>query len=60
MRGEACGAAGLITTEKDAENLPQANPRLPIWIAVIDFVFTAESELLAAIDRKLATRGVAA
>jgi tetraacyldisaccharide 4'-kinase len=59
-RGEACGAAGLITTEKDAENLPQANPRLPIWIAVIDFVFTAESELLAAIDRKLATRGVAA
>jgi tetraacyldisaccharide 4'-kinase len=60
VRGEACGAAGLITTEKDAENLPQANPRLPIWIAVIDFVFTAESELLAAIDRKLATRGVAA
>jgi tetraacyldisaccharide 4'-kinase len=59
-RAEACGAGGLITTEKDAENLPPANPRLPIWIAVIDFVFTAESELLAAIDRKLATRGVAA
>jgi hypothetical protein len=51
---------GLVTTEKDAENLPDANLRLPIWIAVIDLVFTAESELLAAIDRKLATRGAAA
>ena len=59
-RAEACGAAGLLTTEKDAENLPRINPRLPIWIAVIDFVFTAESELVAAIDRKLAARGVAA
>jgi tetraacyldisaccharide 4'-kinase len=56
-RAEACGAAGLVTTEKDAENLPRTSPRLPIWIAVIDFVFTAESELLAAIDRKLAARG---
>src|SRR6267154_190462 len=60
-RAEACDAAGLITTEKDAENLPQMKLRLPIWIAVIDFVFTAESELLAAIERKLAARrGVAA
>jgi tetraacyldisaccharide 4'-kinase len=59
-RAEACGATGLVTTEKDAENLPRVNPHLPIWIAVIDFVFTAESELLAAIDRKLAARGVAA
>jgi tetraacyldisaccharide 4'-kinase len=58
-RAEACRAVGLVTTEKDAENLP-ANLRLPIWIAVIDLVFTAESELLAAIDRKLATRGAAA
>jgi len=56
-RAEACGAVGLVTTEKDAENLPRINPRLPIWIAVIDFVFTAESEFLAAIDRKLAARG---
>jgi len=59
-RAEVCGAAGLVTTEKDAENLPDANLRLPIWIAVIDLVFTAESELLAAIDRKLAARGAAA
>ena len=52
-RSHACGGS----REKDAENLPRINPRLPIWIAVIDFVFTAESEFLAAIDRKLAARG---
>jgi tetraacyldisaccharide 4'-kinase len=57
---EACGAGGLVTTEKDAANLPGTNLRLPVWIAVIDFVFTAESELLAAIDRKLAAREGAA
>jgi hypothetical protein len=51
---------GLVTTEKDAENLPTANFPLPIWIAVIDLVFTAEGELLAAIDRKLAARQGAA
>jgi tetraacyldisaccharide 4'-kinase len=59
-RAETCRAVGLVTTEKDAENLPDANLRLPIWIAVIDLVFTAESELLVAIDRKLAARGAAA
>ena len=52
----ACGAGGLVTTEKDAENLPIANFRLPIWIVVIDLVVDAERELLAAIDRKLAAR----
>jgi len=55
-RAEACRAVGLVTTEKDAENLPDASLRLPIWIAVIDLVFTAERELLAAIDSKLAAR----
>jgi tetraacyldisaccharide 4'-kinase len=60
LRSAACGAEGLVTTEKDAENLPSANLRLPIWIAVIDLVFTAENELLAAIDRKLAARQGAA
>jgi tetraacyldisaccharide 4'-kinase len=59
-RSEACGAVGLVTTEKDAENLSAANVRVPIWIAVIDLVFAAESELLAAIDRKLAARQGAA
>jgi tetraacyldisaccharide 4'-kinase len=59
-RAETCHATALVTTEKDAQNLPDVNPRLPIWIAVIDLAFTAESELLAAIDRKLAARGAAA
>jgi tetraacyldisaccharide 4'-kinase len=59
-RAEACRAVGLVTTEKDAENLPDAGLRLPIWIAVIDFVFSAEGELLATIDRKLAARPGAA
>lgn len=51
-------AMGLVTTEKDAENVPpEVSTDLPIWVAVIDFVFTAESELVAAIERKLAARG---
>ena len=57
---ETCGAIGLVTTEKDAENIPDRALRLPVWIAVIDLVFTAESELLAAIERKLTERGGAA
>jgi tetraacyldisaccharide 4'-kinase len=57
---ETQGAVGLVTTEKDAENLPSTTLHFPIWIAVIDFVFSAESELLAAIDRKLARRSGAA
>jgi len=60
LRSEACGAVGLVTTEKDAENLLSTDLRLPILIAGIDLVFTAESELLAAIDRKLAARQGAA
>jgi len=59
-RAETHGAVGLVTTEKDAENLPPTNHRLPIWIVVIDFAFAAESELLGAIDRKLARRRGAA
>ena len=58
---EATGAGGLVTTEKDAENLAAGSTDLPVWVAVIDLVFTAESELVAAIERKLAARrGVAA
>jgi tetraacyldisaccharide 4'-kinase len=56
-----CDAKGLVTTEKDAQNLPVSAVRMPVWIAVIDFVFTAESELMASIDRILqARRGVMA
>jgi len=58
---ELSGAKALITTEKDAQNLPPEGCHLPLWLAVIDFVFGAESELLAAIDRILeCRRGVAA
>ena len=58
---EQCGAKGLITTEKDAENLRGLAFQMPVWIVVVDLVFTAESELIAAIDRILrARRGVAA
>lgn len=54
------GAPALVTTEKDAQNLPISAVRMPVWVAVIDFVFSAESELMAAIDRILRTRREAA
>lgn len=53
-RSLACGATGLVTTEKDAENFPFANVAFPVWIAVIELVVESEKELLAAIDLKLA------
>ena len=56
-------AADFVTTEKDAENLALVgrNFRRPVWVTVIDFVFAAESELIAAIERVLREkRGVAA
>ena len=54
-------ATAFVTTEKDVANLPASAFRIPVWVAVIDLVFTAESELTAAIDRILKTRrGVAA
>ena len=59
-RSKACGAAGMVTTEKDAENLPVTDIRFPIWIAVIELAFNAEMELLGAIDGKLAARQGAA
>jgi tetraacyldisaccharide 4'-kinase len=49
-------ATGLVTTEKDEQNLADIQCTLPIWVAKIDFVFTAESELEAAIDRVLQAR----
>jgi tetraacyldisaccharide 4'-kinase len=58
---ETSKAAAFVTTEKDVANLPARAFRLAVWVAVIDLVFTAESELTAAIDRILQTRrGVAA
>jgi tetraacyldisaccharide 4'-kinase len=51
---QSAGAIAFVTTEKDAENLGGADaPIFPIFVAVIDFVLTAESEFLAALERKL-------
>jgi len=50
------GATALVTTEKDAQNLFLRAFRMPIWVAVIDLVFTAQSELEATIDRILGSR----
>ncbi|HXJ05956.1 MAG TPA: tetraacyldisaccharide 4'-kinase [Candidatus Acidoferrum sp.] len=48
------GAIALVTTEKDAENLVEEKAtKIPIFVAVIDFVLTAESEFIAALERKL-------
>jgi tetraacyldisaccharide 4'-kinase len=56
VAAEASHAVAFVTTEKDAANLPALAFRLPVWVAVIDFVFSAESELLAMIERTLRGR----
>jgi len=56
-------AADFVTTEKDAANLALVgrNFRRPVWVAVIDFMISAESEFVAAIERVLREkRGAAA
>ena len=51
---ESAGAIAFVTTEKDAQNLPRGgNTAVPVFIAAIDFVLSAESEFLAALERKL-------
>ena len=51
---QTSGAIAFVTTEKDAENLGGVGtPALPIFVAAIDFVLTAENEFLAALERKL-------
>jgi tetraacyldisaccharide 4'-kinase len=51
---QRAGAIALVTTEKDAKNLTEGKgTAIPIFIAVIDFEFGAESEFLAALERKL-------
>jgi tetraacyldisaccharide 4'-kinase len=59
---QRAGAIAFVTTEKDAENLVQEkSTAIPIFVAVIDFVIAAESEFLAALERKLqASRGAPA
>jgi tetraacyldisaccharide-1-P 4'-kinase len=51
---QGAGAIAFVTTEKDAQNLPgRESAALPVFVAVIDFVLSAESEFLAALERKL-------
>jgi tetraacyldisaccharide 4'-kinase len=51
---QSAGAIAFVTTEKDAENFAEAGvPAVPVFVAVIDFVFSAESEFLAVLERKL-------
>jgi tetraacyldisaccharide-1-P 4'-kinase len=51
---QSAGAIALVTTEKDAENLAEGSaPAIPIFVAAIDLVPTAESEFLATLERKL-------
>jgi tetraacyldisaccharide 4'-kinase len=58
---ERAGARAFITTEKDEQNLLERQLfRHPVYVAVIDFVLSSESEFLAAIDRVLTTREGAA
>lgn len=56
------GAKAFITTEKDEQNLKEMRLfRRPVYVAVIDFALSSESEFHAAIDRVLvARRGAAA
>ncbi|HUE42725.1 MAG TPA: tetraacyldisaccharide 4'-kinase [Candidatus Sulfotelmatobacter sp.] len=56
-------AAGFVTTEKDAANLALAGRgfRRAVWVAVIDFVLSSESEFVAVVERALREkRGAAA
>jgi tetraacyldisaccharide 4'-kinase len=51
------GAAALITTEKDEQNLRDANfANLPVYVAVIEFSLSSETEFIPALDRMLADR----
>lgn len=61
LAAERTGAKAFITTEKDEQNLEQNPPfKRPVYIAVIDFVLSSESEFLASIDRILLARQGAA
>ena len=59
---EQAGAAAFLTTEKDEQNLTGTQLfKRPVYVAVIDFVLSSESEFLATINRLLtARRGAAA
>jgi tetraacyldisaccharide 4'-kinase len=58
---ERANARGLMTTEKDANNLKAADLRsYPVFVAVIDIEVSPEQDFLALIANKIAQRGGAA
>ena len=58
---EQVGAVAFLTTEKDEQNLTGTQLfKRPVYVAVIDFVLSSESEFLATVDRLLAARQGAA
>lgn len=51
------GAIALVTTEKDEQNLLDAGiEQMPVHVAVVDLVFSSESEFVPALDRILKER----
>jgi tetraacyldisaccharide 4'-kinase len=55
---ERANARGLITTEKDAHNLKNADLRsYPVFVAVIDIEVSPEEDFLSLIAGKIAQRG---
>lgn len=51
------GATALVTTEKDEQNLAEARiEQIPAYVAVMDLVFSSESEFVPALDRILKER----
>jgi len=50
------GAQALVTTEKDEQNLHGVSFAFPVYVAVIDLVFSSESQLLPALERILNER----
>ena len=58
---EQTGAVAFLTTEKDEQNLRASELfKRPVYVAVIDFALSSESEFLATVDRFLAARRGAA
>jgi len=51
------GATALVTTEKDEQNLREVKfTKLPVYVAVIDFVLSSENEFKLALNRILSER----
>jgi tetraacyldisaccharide 4'-kinase len=50
-------AKALVTTEKDAQNLAGLKiPTIPVYVAVIDFELSPETDLLAIVERAIEAR----